>query len=106
LERGSKLFRVSSYRNSRVCPIHFVRLKSTDEWHTLQCPLGHYVHRDYASVMNMNWKLTQEAWTKGVWWNMRRKMDWREYEQKSNPLIPYSIVQYLRAILKTFKRPV
>jgi len=103
LERGSKLFRVSSYRNSRVCPIHFVRLKSTDEWHTLQCPLGHYVDRDYASVMNMNWKLTQEAWTKGVWWNMRRKMDWREYEQKSNPLIPYSIVQYLRAILKTFK---
>ena len=77
LERGSKLFRVSSYRNSRVCPIHFVRLKSTDEWHTLQCPLGHYVDRDYASVMNMNWKLTQEAWTKGVWWNMRRKMDWR-----------------------------
>jgi IS605 OrfB family transposase len=102
LERGSKIFRVSAYRNSRVCPIHFVRLKSTDEWHTLQCPLGHYVHRDYASVMNMNWKLTQEAWTKGVWWNLRRKMDWREYEQKSNPLIPYSIVQYLRAILKTF----
>jgi IS605 OrfB family transposase len=103
LERGSKLFHVSSYRNSRVCPIHFVRLKSTDEWHTLQCPLGHYVHRDYASVMNMNWKLTQEAWTKGVWWNLRRKMDWREYEQKSNPLIPYTTVQYLRAILKTFK---
>jgi len=27
LERGSKLFHVSSYRNSRVCPIHFTRLE-------------------------------------------------------------------------------
>ncbi|PLC68877.1 hypothetical protein B7L70_01295 [Vulcanisaeta sp. EB80] len=67
LERGSKLFHVSSYRNSRVCPIHFTRLESTDDWHTLQCPLGHYVDRDHASVMNMAWKTTPEAWTKGVW---------------------------------------
>jgi IS605 OrfB family transposase len=64
LERGSKLVRVSSYRNSRVCPIHFTRLEKTDEWHTLKCPLGHYVDRDYASVMNMTWKTTPEAWTK------------------------------------------
>jgi len=71
LERGSRLVRVSSYRNSRVCPIHFTRLEGTSDWHTLQCPLGHYVDRDYASVMNMNWKLTPEAWTKGVWWNMK-----------------------------------
>ncbi len=102
LERRSKIFRVSSYRNSRVCPIHFVRLKRTDNWHTLQCPLGHLVDRDYASVMNMAWKVTPEGWVKGVWWDLRRKMDWREYEQKSNPLIPHPIVQYLRAILKTF----
>jgi len=61
LERGSKLFHVSSYRNSKVCPIHFVRLERTDDWHTLQCPLGHYVDRDYASVTNMAWKTTPEA---------------------------------------------
>jgi Putative transposase DNA-binding domain. len=102
LERGSKLFRVSSYRNSRVCPIHFTRLEKTDDWHILQCPLGHYVDRDHASVMNMNWKLTPEAWTKAFWWNMRKRMDWREYEGKSNTTIPYTIVQYLHAMLKTF----
>ena len=103
LERGSKIFRVSSYRNSRVCPIHFVRLKSTDEWHTLYCPVGHYVHRDYASVINMNWKLTPESWTKGVWWNMKLEMNWREHEGKSNPLIPYSLVQYIHTTLREFK---
>jgi transposase len=102
LERGSKIFRVSSYRNSRVCPIHFVRLKSTDEWHTLQCPKGHYVNRDYASVVNMMWKATPESWTKAFWWNMKQEMDWREYEEKSNPIIPYEIVKYIHAMLKTF----
>jgi len=102
LERGSKLFHVSSYRNSRVCPIHFVRLERTDDWHILQCPLGHLVDRDYASVTNMAWKLTPEAWTKAFWWNLRREMDWREYEEKSNPLIPYTTVRYLHAMLKAF----
>jgi len=102
LERGSKLVRVSSYRNSRVCPIHFTRLEETNDWHTLQCPLGHYVHRDYASVTNMLWKITPKAWTKAFWWNMKLEMNWREHEGKSNPLIPLSLVQYLRAILKTF----
>ena len=102
LERGSKLVRVSSYRNSRVCPIHFTRLEKTNDWHTLKCPLGHYVHRDYASVMNMTWKLTPEAWTKAFWWNLRKKMGWREHEGSSNPIIPYTTVQYLHAMLKTF----
>jgi len=102
LERGSKIFRVSAYRNSRVCPIHFVRLERTDDWHTLKCPLGHYVDRDHASVMNMNWKLTPEAWVKGVWWNMKREMNWRKHEDKSNPIIPHPIMQYLHAMLKTF----
>jgi len=102
LERGSKLFRVLSYRNSRVCPIHFVRLERTDDWHILKCPLGHLVDRDYASVTNMAWKLTPEAWTKGVWWDLRKRMDWREYEGESNSLIPYFIVKYLHAVLKTF----
>jgi IS605 OrfB family transposase len=103
LERGSKIFRASSYRNSRVCPIHFTRLEKTDDWHILKCPLGHYVHRDYASVMNMAWKITPEAWIKGVWWNMRREIDRRKYEGKSNPLVPYEIVKYIHATLKEFK---
>jgi len=103
LERGSRIFHVSSYRNSRVCPIHFTRLEGTGDWHTLQCSFGHYVHRDYASVMNMTWKTTPEAWTKGVWWDLRKRMDWREYEGESNPIIPYTTVQYLHAILKEFK---
>jgi IS605 OrfB family transposase len=103
LERGSKIFHVSAYRNSRVCPIHFVRLEKTDDWHVLYCPKGHYVHRDYASVINMNWKLTPESWTKGVWWNMKREMNWREYEGESTPIIPYEIVQYIHATLREFK---
>jgi len=103
LERGSKLFRVSSYRNSRVCPIHFTRLEKTDDWHTLKCPLGHLVDRDYASVTNMTWKLTPEAWTKAFWWDLKREnMNWKVREGDSNPIIPYPIVQYLHAILKTF----
>jgi len=103
LERGSRLVRVSSYRNSRVCPIHFTRLEGTSDWHTLQCPLGHYVDRDYASVMNMNWKLTPEAWTKGVWWNMKREMNWREHEDNSNPIIPQNIIQLLWFIMRNAK---
>jgi IS605 OrfB family transposase len=106
LERGSRLVRVSSYRNSRVCPIHFVRLERTDDWHTLKCPLGHYVDRDHASVMNMTWKLTPESWTKAFWWNMKnlnKNMNWRKHEGKSNPIIPYEIVQYLHTTLKEFK---
>jgi len=102
LERGSRIFHVSSYRNSKVCPIHFVRLERTDDWHTLKCPFGHYVDRDHASVMNMTWKLTPEAWVKGVWWNMKREMNWRKHEDESNPIIPYPIMQYIHAMLKTF----
>jgi len=102
LERGSKIFRVSAYRNSRVCPIHFTRLEKTNDWHVLYCPRGHYVHRDYASVLNMAWKLTPESWTKCVWWDLRKRMDWREHEGKSNTTIPYTIVQYLHAMLKAF----
>jgi Putative transposase DNA-binding domain. len=103
LERGSKLFHVSSYRNSRVCPVHFVRLKETNDWHILYCPKGHYVNRDYASVMNMMWKATLEGWVKGVWWNMKKDMNWREYEGKSNPLVPYFMAKILHTTLKEFK---
>jgi len=100
LEHGSKLFHVSSYRDSRVCPIHLTRLEGTDDWHTLKCPLGHYVDRDYASVMNMMWKTTLEAWTKGVWWGLRKRMDWGEYEDRHNPLVPYGIVTLLQRIMR------
>ena len=105
LERGSKIFHVSSYRNSRVCPIHFVRLERTEDWHILKCPLGHLVNRDYASVTNMAWKLTPEAWTKAFWWNLKysRKMNWREHEGKSNPLVPYGIVTLLQHIMENAK---
>jgi IS605 OrfB family transposase len=106
LERGSKIFRVSSYRNSRVCPIHFTRLWETNDWHVLYCPKGHYVHRDHASVMNMAWKLTQETWTKGIWWNMKnlnKNMNWRKHEGKSNLLVPYGIVTLLQHIMKRIK---
>jgi len=105
LERGSKIFYVSSYRNSRVCPIHFTRLESTDDWHTLQCPLGHLVDRDYASILNMLWKTTPESWTKTSWWNMKslsKNMNWRKHENKSNLIIPYTTVQHLHAILRAF----
>jgi IS605 OrfB family transposase len=102
LERGSKLIRVSSYRNSRVCPIHFTRLEETNDWHILKCPLGHLVDRDYASVMNMAWKTTPGSWTKAFWWNLRREMEWEEYEGKSNTIIPHEIVKYTHAVLKTF----
>ena len=106
LERGSRIFHVSSYRNSRVCPIHFVKLERTDDWHTLKCPLGHYVDRDYASVINMDWKLTPESWTKAFWWNMKnlsKNMDWRKHEDESNPLIPYGIVTLLQHIMENTK---
>jgi len=103
LERGSRVFKVSSYRNSRVCPIHFTRLEKTDDWHTLKCPLGHYVHRDYASVANMMWKVTPEGWVKSVWWNLRREINWREYEDKSNPLVPHEIVTLLQHIMENTK---
>jgi IS605 OrfB family transposase len=102
LERGSIMFKVSSFRNSQICPIHFTRLRRTSDWHTLRCPKGHYVDRDNASVMNMLWKLTPEAWTKGVWWDLRKRMDWREYEGRSNPLVPHEIVKHIHAVLKTF----
>jgi len=103
LERGSRVFYVSAYRNSRVCPIHFTRLEKTDDWHTLQCPKGHYVDRNHASVMNMLWKITPKAWTKGVWWDLRKKMGWREHEDNSNPLIPYGIVTLLQHIMENAK---
>ena len=65
-------------------------------------PKGHYVDRDHASVMNMAWKITPEAWTKAFWWNLRREMEWEEHKGKSNPLVPHEIVKHIHAALKTF----
>ena len=58
-EGGSAVFYVSSFRNSKVCPIHFALLKNGGGWHVLHCPYGHVVDRDVAAVFNMLWKVTQ-----------------------------------------------
>jgi hypothetical protein len=47
--------------------------------------------------------VTPESWTKGVWWNMKKNMDWREYEGESNPLVPYGIVTLLQHIRENTK---
>jgi IS605 OrfB family transposase len=70
-ETGSVVFYVSSFRNSKVCPIHFVLLKNGGGWHVLQCPRGHAVDRDAAAVLNMLWKTTPTGWVKGVWWDVK-----------------------------------
>ncbi len=53
-------------------------------------------------MVNMMWKTTPEAWSKGVWWDLRKRMDWGEYEGESNPLVPHPIVQYLWYVLMIF----
>jgi hypothetical protein len=53
----------------------------------------------------MLWKTTPESWTKASWWNMKnlnKNMNWRKHEGKSNPIIPYTTVQHLHAILRAF----
>ena len=70
-EVGSVVFYVSSFRNSRVCPIHFVLLKNGGGWHVLHCPHGHVLDRDVAAVLNMLWKTTPIGWVKGVWWDVK-----------------------------------
>jgi transposase len=69
-ETGSATVYVSPYRNSKVCPIHFVLLKNGGCWHTLHCPHGHVVDRD-AAVLNMLWKITPGGTVKGVWWDVK-----------------------------------
>jgi putative transposase len=70
-ETGSAVFYVSSFRNSRVCPIHFARLEEGGDWQVLRCPHGHVVDRDAAAVLNMLWKITPEGVVKGVWWDVK-----------------------------------
>ena len=70
-EGGSAVFYVSSFRNSKVCPIHFALLKNGGSWHVLHCPRGHAVDRDVAAVLNMLWTTTPTEWVKGVWWDVK-----------------------------------
>jgi len=35
--------------------------------------------------------------------SLSKNMDWREHEDKSNPIIPYEIVKHIHATLKEFK---
>jgi transposase len=56
---------VPSYRNSKVCPIHFALLMDNGGWHTLWCPHGHDVDRDHAAVLNMLWKATPRGVDEG-----------------------------------------
>jgi IS605 OrfB family transposase len=70
-EVGSVVVYVSSYRNSKVCPIHFAELEDGGDWHVLRCPHGHVVDRDVAAVLNMLWKITPEGAAKAVWWDVK-----------------------------------
>jgi len=49
------------------------------------------------------WKVTPEGWVKGVWWDLRKNMDWRGYESGSNPLMPQNIAQLLWLLMRNAK---
>jgi len=108
-EGGSVVFYVSSFRNSRVCPIHFAQLRNGGDWHLLRCPHGHEVDRDAAAVLNMLWKITPGGVTKAVWWDLKdmqkrlKKKEGlvpRELTKKANPLIPWPVVYAVWHTLK------
>jgi IS605 OrfB family transposase len=117
-ERGSVVVYVPSYRNSKVCPIHFALLRDNGDWHLLRCPHGHAVDRDAAAVLNMLWKTTPTGWVKAVWWDLRdvkrrlereRGLVPKELAKRGNPLIPWPVVRATWASLKALqagdKRP-
>jgi len=109
-EAGSVVFYVSSFRNSKVCPIHFVLLKNGGGWHALHCPHGHAVDRDAAAVLNMLWKITPEGVVKAVWWDvkevrkrLRKKVVPKDVEKRGNPLVPRPIIHAVLASLMALK---
>ena len=107
-ETGSAVFYVSSFRNSKVYPIHFPKLEDGDDWHVLHCPRGHAVDRD-AAALNMLWKTTPIGWVKAVWWDVKKarkrlkKVVPKEAVGKTNPIIPRPIVHAVWTSLKTLK---
>ncbi|AET31633.1 zinc ribbon domain-containing protein [Pyrobaculum ferrireducens] len=52
-ERGLRFVVVSSYRNSKTCPVHGAELSFPLGPKIGLCPHNHWVHRDVASVLNM-----------------------------------------------------
>jgi IS605 OrfB family transposase len=107
---GSVLVYVSSYRNSKVCPIHFALLKNGGGWHVLRCPRGHAVDRDTAAVLNMLWKITPGGAVKGVWWDvkearkrLRKGIMPKDTAKKRNPLVPWHVAYAVWASLKSLK---
>ena len=109
-EAGSVVVYVSSYRNSKVCPIHFTFLRDNGGWHVLHCPRGHVVDRDAAEVLNMLWKITPEGVVKAVWWDvkevrkrLKKGIVPREAVGKVNLIIPRPIVHAVLASLMALK---
>jgi IS605 OrfB family transposase len=109
-EGGSAVVYVSSYRNSKVCPIHFAFLRDNGGWHALHCPHGHVVDRDVAAVLNMLWKTTPTGWVKGIWWDvkevrkrLRKKVVPKEVVKKANPIIPRPIMHAVWTSLRSLK---
>jgi len=109
---GSAVFYVSSFRNSKVCPIHFALLRDNGNWHALHCPRGHVVDRDAAAVLNMLWKTTPTGWVKGVWWNLKdvkrrlekgRGLVPKEAVRKRNPLVTWPIVRTVWVSLRSLR---
>ncbi|WP_428495305.1 hypothetical protein, partial [Pyrobaculum sp.] len=58
-ERGLRLVLVSSYRNSKTCPVHGEPLSFPTGPKVGLCPRGHWVHRDVAAVLNMLWRAVE-----------------------------------------------
>jgi putative transposase len=111
-EIGSVVVYVSSYRNSKACPIHFALLRDNGGWHALHCPHGHVVDRDVAAVLNMLWRVTPTGWVKGIWWDVKevrkrlkkgRGLVPKEAVMRRNPLVMWPVVRAVWASLKSLK---
>jgi putative transposase len=109
-EVGSVVVYVSSYRNSKVCPIHFTLLRDNGSWHVLHCPRGHVVDRDAAAVLNMLWKATPTGWVKGVWWDvkearkrLKKGIMPKDVAKRRNPLVPWPVAYAVWASLARLK---
>jgi putative transposase len=109
-ETGFAVFYVSSFKNSKVCPIHFAKLEDGGDWHVLRCPHDHAVDRDAAAVLNMLWKITPEGATKALWWDvkevkkrLKKGIAPREAVKKANPIIPRPIMHAVWTSLRALK---